>query len=194
MWRHDRSEDGAQKQQLIIYQNILTVVFQQISCGVMTEVQTNLKYTSWWFFRIFWQECSHQLWHHDRSADAAQIHQFSAPNPGVNGCAEPHISSDSLSLNCFSLMFTDELLHIILVQSDHITRSTFKDWKQNMTTGHFCWWPISFSSSDNPDGTHCSGAYKRVLVSQQAMLYSVILRSQDTWSVYACNESDSLCI
>jgi hypothetical protein len=42
-----------------------------------------------------------QLWHHDTSEDGAQIHQFGASNPGVKGCAEPHISSISLSLDCF---------------------------------------------------------------------------------------------
>ena len=171
-----------------------TVVFQKISCGVMTEVQMQLKYTSWLSEASDRSVPTDQLWPHDRSEDRAQIHHFSAPIPGVNSCAESHISSDSLSLYCFWRMFTDELLHIVLVQSDHITRSTFKDWKQNVTSRHFCWWSISFSSSDNPDGTQCSGCYKRVLVSQQAMLYSSLLRSQDAWSVYTCNECDSLCI
>jgi hypothetical protein len=46
LWRHDRSEDGAQIHQLMIYQNILTVVFRQISCDVMIEVKTVLEYTS----------------------------------------------------------------------------------------------------------------------------------------------------
>ena len=26
-----------------------------------------------------------EFWRHDRSEDGEQIHQFSAPNPGVNG-------------------------------------------------------------------------------------------------------------
>jgi hypothetical protein len=53
--------------------------------------------------------------------------KFLALKPSVNCCAVPHTSSDSSSLDCFWLMFTDKLLNI-----------------QNSTTGHFCWWIYRF--------------------------------------------------
>jgi hypothetical protein len=58
------------------------------------------------------------LWCDSRNEDRAELHHFSVPKPGVNCRAAPHISADSSPLGCFRLIFTYELLNIILTETN----------------------------------------------------------------------------
>jgi hypothetical protein len=67
------------------------------------------------------------------SEEWTKIHQFCAPKPGVSHCAAPHIGTENVSL----LMFTDKLLNVILVKSNHYYQTTHSQ------TGRQIWWDIS---------------------------------------------------
>ena len=116
----------------------------------------------------------YQLWHDSRCEVRAEIHHFSAPRPHVNCCAVHHASPNSSPWDYFWLIFTEELQNIFFWQGQTVVaNNTFKDRKTNSTIRYFYWWNISFSSSDNPDGTWYSGHYTRWLVNQWATVMNV---------------------
>jgi hypothetical protein len=95
------------------------------------------------------------LWHDSRHEVRAELL-----------CCASH-QSRFLTLDCFWLMFTEELLNIFYWKSQIvIANNTFKDRKTNSKIRYFYWWNILFSNSDNPDGTWCSGHSTRLLVNQ----------------------------
>lgn len=121
-----------------------------------------------------------QVWHDSRRQDWNKIHHFGAPKPGVYCNAVLHMSVNSSPLYCL-----DRVKFLLPTTYSRIGG-------QNSITRYFCSWNISFLSSDNPDRTRCSGYYKKLLVNQQATLYSIPLKSHEMLSVYACNENASL--
>jgi hypothetical protein len=67
-----------------------------------------------------------QMWCGSSSEDGAIMHPSSAPRPGANRRAAPHITADSSPLDCFSLTFTDGLLNVIWYSPVVTASNTFK--------------------------------------------------------------------
>jgi hypothetical protein len=78
------------------------------------------------------------MWHNLTSEDKAIVHQFTASDPELNCIVAPHINAESLSFDCFHLMFTDEVFNIVLVDTDHycqqhIQKQEYKTWQPDIT-------------------------------------------------------------
>jgi hypothetical protein len=93
-----------------------------------------------------------QVWHDCRSQDRNKIHHFGAPMSSVYCNAVLHMSVNSSPLDCFDRV-------TFLLPTTHSRTGG-----QNSIPRYFYSWTTSFSSSDNPDGTWCSGHYKKTVL------------------------------
>ena len=71
----------------------------------------------------------------------------------MNCHTAPNISADSSPLDSFRLMITDELVNILLTESNHYYQQCIQGQENKTHQPDISDRNISFSSSDNPDGT-----------------------------------------
>jgi hypothetical protein len=57
------------------------------------------------------------VWYNSTSEETAVVHQFKSSDPEMNHA--PHISAKFLAFKCFWLMYTNEILNILVVETYH---------------------------------------------------------------------------
>ena len=111
-------------------------------------------WSSWRFIRSCWQQCSGRC--------RAKLLQCSAHEAGLHRSAAPHV--EFLVVGSFQLLCVDELLNIILLESNlyyqqHFQGHEDKTWQPDTFSGlvYRCLALIMAMGRDIPDTIHCIG-------------------------------------
>jgi hypothetical protein len=116
---------------------------------------------------------------------------FTAPDNGLIRAVAPNISWDSSSVNCFTLMFANELFNTIVTETNRYYQHHRQEEEEKTLQPDVTLFEIYNFVALIIDRPRWSWYHEVLLVNQRIVPHPILLRSHKTWPVSTHDEISS---